>query len=172
MHLDGTLDPLDTIHWVAATSLRANNWNPNVVMQAEFTLLERSILETGWMQPLLASRECILIDGYHRWRMSQDSSRLQARYGGQVPVVLLDVTEAAAMLMTVRINRAKGTHGGLRMSELVRTLIDTHGLKPLDIQRGIGASKDEVDLLYKGGVFKARDIANHTYSKSWAPGVR
>jgi hypothetical protein len=33
----------------------------------------------------------------------------------------------------------------------------------------IGATKDEVDLLYQDGVFKMKNIENWRYSKSWYP---
>lgn len=169
MKLDGTLDPLDTIQWVDCAKLSANHYNPNVVMAAEFSLLERSILITGWVQPVLATPKFTIIDGFHRWSLSSRSEAVRAVYGGRVPVAFLDISEADAMLLTVRINRAKGTHIALRMSDIVKTLIDEHKCSREKIQAELGASPGEVDLLYKGGVFKAKDIGKHTYSRSWMP---
>ncbi len=162
-------DPIDRVTWVDAATLTANHYNPNHVAQAEFSLLERSLLLTGWVQPLLVTPKGEIIDGFHRWKLSSHSPAVRAKYGGRVPVAVLDIPEADAMLLTVRINRAKGTHGGLKMGDLVRALVDTHGLDRKRIASEMGASTEEVDLLYKGTVFKVRDTAHHKYSRSWTP---
>ena len=48
------------------------------------------------------------IDGFHRWTLSLRSERLKGKYNGDVPCCLLNTDLPEAMLMTVRINRAKG----------------------------------------------------------------
>lgn len=162
-------DPINSIQWVDVDTLRANHYNPNVVMNQELTLLERSILKTGWVQPILANRSGTIIDGFHRWSLSRISERLRARYGGKVPVAYLDVTDDKAMILTIRMNRAKGTHIAVKMSAIVRELIDVHKLERDEIAGEIGATQDEVDLLYQEDVFKQRDIQNWQYSKAWVP---
>ena len=72
-------------------------------------------------------------------------------------------------MLTIIINRAKGSHVAFRMSNIIRELIDEHDIDPQQIAKEIGANKDEVDLLYKEGVFEARDIKNYRYSKAWYP---
>lgn len=162
-------EPLMNVEWVKAESLKANSYNPNVVFSPELRLLEYSILQTGWIQPILVSADNTIIDGFHRWRLAQDGKALQARYRGYVPVVRLPLDRPAAMLMTIRINRAKGTHVALRMSEIVHELIEEHHLDPQEIAQNIGAGLDEVRLLAQDGVFAAKDIKNYKYSKAWIP---
>ncbi len=152
-------DPINQVVWLPTEALQPNWYNPNVVFGPELRLLELSILRTGWVQPVLATRAGTIIDGYHRWRLARESPRLHERYGGRLPVALLDLEEAEAMLLTVRMNRAKGSHVAVKMSELVKALIDRHGLDRQQIAQEIGATLDEVDLLYQDGVFKARKIA-------------
>lgn len=163
------LDPIDSIKWVSASDLHANAWNPNRVHRAELRLLEHSLLSTGWIQPLLVNPNHLIIDGFHRWRLSQDSKKVKARWGGEVPVAVLPVTDPEAMLITVRINRAKGTHVGIEMSKLVHLLLTEHGYTREQIAQGIGATKDEVDLLAQDDVFDELEIASHAYSKAWYP---
>lgn len=165
----GTTNPIDNIQWVDATTLHSNPWNPNRVHRRELTLLEHSLLSTGWIQPVLVNTEGLVIDGFHRWRLSQDSPKVKAAFGGKVPVAVLDVTRAEAMLMTIRINRAKGTHVALDMSAIVRELLEDHGYDPKDVAREMGAGIDEVTLLSQQGVFAVRDTPNHQYSKAWYP---
>ena len=164
-----TNEPIDNVQWLPTGDLKANHYNPNVVMNQELRLLEFSILETGWIQPILVSKDLIIIDGFHRWALSADSKKLQKKYGGEVPCAILDVEPWEAMLLTVRINRAKGSHVAVRMSDLIKAVIDEHGIDPKVVAKHIGAKAAEVELLYEDSIFKARNLANHKYSKAWEP---
>jgi hypothetical protein len=161
--------PIMAVEWRHAATLTANHWNPNYVMTPELTLLERSLMVTGWVQPVLITPAGTIIDGFHRVQLSKDSPRLLAKYGGFVACAVLDVSEAEARMLTVRMNRAKGTHGALRMSELVRSLIDEYGCDPAEVAVELGATADEVNLLYQDSVFAARNIKDYKYSQAWIP---
>ncbi len=162
-------EPLMNIQWIDAEDLRANHYNPNVVHRAELKLLEHSILKTGWVQPVLITPDKVIIDGFHRWMLSRDSTALRARYDGRVPCAILNITPQEAIMLTVRINRAKGTHVALRMHGLVRELIDRYGMTREQIAEGIGAQVDEVDLLYQENVFIERGLSDVPYSRAWVP---
>ena len=111
----------------------------------------------------------MVIDGFHRWKLSMDSEALKKRYEGKVPCVVMKLTKPEAMLLTIRINRAKGSHVAIQMSEIIKELIDTHNYDPQQIADNIGATMDEIDLLYQDGVFKMKNISNYKYSKAWYP---
>lgn len=162
-------DPISNIEWRDAASLNGNDYNPNVVFSPELRLLERSILLTGWVQPVLISTDGTVIDGFHRVMLSRESESLRKRYAGKVPCAVLDVTRDKAMILTIRMNRAKGTHVAVRMSEIVRELIDVHACDPQEVAIEIGATKEEIDLLYQEGVFKMKNIENYRWSKAWYP---
>lgn len=162
-------EPVENIKWIDCDSLKANHYNPNRVMNAEMNLIERSILRTGWIQPILVNTNLTIIDGFHRWTLSRLSTQLREKYHGKVPCAVLDVTDAEAMVITVRINRAKGTHLAFRMSEYIKELVQTHRIPIDDLARDIGATIDEVELLMRGDVFEAKDIENWTYSEAWFP---
>jgi ParB-like chromosome segregation protein Spo0J len=162
-------EPISRIEWLPVEMLQANGYNPNVVLKTELELLEFSVLKTGWIQPILVSRDYVIIDGFHRWHLSLKSARLREKYRGEVPCCVLDVDLPEAMLMTVRINRAKGSHVAVRMHELVKQLVDDHAYDAQRIAQGIGAHKGEVELLYSEGVFAAKKTPDHKYSKAWKP---
>ena len=164
-----TPDPIDNIIWQDASGLTANGWNPNRVHKAELRLLEHSLLTTGWIQPILVNPNGIIIDGFHRWRLSQDSKRIKDRWHGRVPTAVLPVSDAEAMLITVRINRAKGTHVAVEMSRLVHLLLNEHGYTREQIAEGIGALREEVDLLAQEDVFTNLEIKSWAYSNAWYP---
>lgn len=163
-------DPISKIEWQPAADLVANGWNPNRVFGPELQLLERSILLQGWVQPILVSRaDRLIIDGFHRHRLAQDSKPLMEKYAGMVPCAVLDVTRPEAMLLTVRMNRAKGTHVAVLMSKLVRELIDEHHYDPQELCAEMGATLDEIALLHQEGVFKMKQIDQWAYSPAWYP---
>jgi ParB-like chromosome segregation protein Spo0J len=162
-------DPIDNIEWREASTLQANYWNPNRVHKPELKLLEHSLLSTGWIQPILINKNGMVIDGFHRWRLSQDSEAVKARYGGKLPVAVLPIENDEAMAITVRINRAKGSHVAIEMHKLVNALITDFGWSRERVAQEIGAHVSEVDLLMQEGVFTNKDIKNWSYSKAWYP---
>lgn len=161
--------PIDSIVWRDTSELKANGWNPNRVHKAELKLLELSLLKTGWIQPVLVNKNDMIIDGFHRWRLSQDSKAVKAEFGGKVPVAVLPVEDDEAMAITVRINRAKGTHVAVEMHKLVLQLLMDYGWTREQVAKEIGATLDEVDILAKEGVFAAKNIAKWAYSQAWYP---
>lgn len=163
------VDPIQAIEWRHFSDLRANHYNPNVVFTMELRLLERSILKTGWVQPVLCSADGEIIDGFHRWSLSSKSEALLAKYAGKLPVAVLNVEPWEAMLLTVRMNRAKGTHVATRMQAMVRTLIDEHHVDMAQVAEEIGADIAEVRHLYQGNIYKDRNLKDAPYSKAWVP---
>lgn len=163
------LEPVENIQWIPVDELKANHYNPNRVMNAEMNLIEKSILKTGWIQPILVNKNKVIIDGFHRWTLSRLSTQLRDIYNGTVPCAVLDVSDAEAMIITVRINRAKGTHLAFRMADYVKEIVHKHGVPIDQLARDIGATFDEVQLLMTSDIFEERDVQNWTYSEAWIP---
>lgn len=161
--------PISNIEWRDVRTLTANDYNPNVVLTQELKLLEFSILKTGWIQPLLISSDNIIIDGFHRYWLSSNSKYLIHQYNYMAPCAVLKLTEAERMLLTVRINRAKGNHVAAKMHELVAKLVSEYIISKETIAMEIGASTMEVELLLQENVFTKLDIKNHKYSHAWIP---
>lgn len=162
-------EPVMQIEWKPVEELRANDWSPNVVLNAELRLLKRSILKTGWIQPLLVSADGTIIDGFHRWWLVKGDKALQKRCDGRVPCVVLELSEPDRMLLTVRINRAKGVHVAAKMHALVTRVFEKYGYSKERIAEEIGGTVREVDLLLKEGVFDALNVRQHVYSRAWTP---
>lgn len=162
-------EPVENIQWLEVDTLKANHYNPNRVMNAEMNLIEKSILKTGWIQPILVNKNHIIIDGFHRWTLSKLSTQLREVYHGKVPCAVLNVSDAEAMIITVRINRAKGTHLAFRMADYVKEIVQKHRVPIDQLARDIGATLDEVQLLMQNDVFAAKDVENWAYSEAWVP---
>jgi len=161
--------PIDEVIWMPCNELVANEYNPNVVFNKELELLKFSLLKTGWIQPILASLSNVIIDGFHRFWLSSNDKDMINKFNYKVPVCLLDLNEPERMLLTVRINRAKGSHVALRMHDLVSTVYNEFDYTKIEIAHQIGANIDEVELLLIENVFQKLDIKKHKYSKAWIP---
>lgn len=161
-------EPVSNIVWVDVDSLEVNDYNPNTVLQQELKLLEFSIVKNGWIQPILISKEKIIIDGFHRALLSKKSKKLKGIYEGKVPCVVMDISQAERKLLTIRINRAKGEHSAFKMQKIIKSLSIEHGLTTKDICTSLGMSKAEFDLLMQKDVFEKLDTKNHKYGQAWA----
>jgi ParB-like chromosome segregation protein Spo0J len=171
--------PISKVQWENVNLLRANSYNPNVVLTPELKLLRFSLLKQGWVQPILVghdpgeeARVFEIIDGYHRYTLCKTDKAVWALTQGLVPVVVMHLTVPERMMLTVRINRAKGNHMAIRMHEIVAQLHNELGVSIADISEGIGADKHEIDTLLMEDIFKKKDVANVPYSKSWVPTKR
>src|SRR4051812_44617012 len=62
-------EPVDCVLWVSANEINANDYNPNSVAPPEMKLLEHSIIEDGYTQPIVAWKNGSnfeVVDGFHR----------------------------------------------------------------------------------------------------------
>jgi ParB-like chromosome segregation protein Spo0J len=162
------------VKWIERARIVANDYNPNRVAPPELELLILSILEDGFTQPLVVLRDAdgyLLVDGYHRWLVSEDP-RLTARYGGFVPVAEITADPVHRMMSTIRHNRARGTHAVLPMANIVRSMV-TWGVSNEEIERRLGMESEEVDRLVDRSGMPRRvgeREANNSFGRAWIPG--
>jgi ParB-like chromosome segregation protein Spo0J len=119
-------EPVDCVRWVKAETVSANDYNPNSVAPPEMKLLEHSITEDGYTQPIVSwlrndnIRE--VVDGFHRHRVGRESATVRARVHGYLPVVTINGTredKGDRMASTIRHNRARGEHRVDSMADIV-----------------------------------------------------
>lgn len=161
--------PLATVQWVERGELSSNNWNPNRQAPPEHRLLKTSILENGWTQPIVVRSEedrLEIVDGYHRWLISEDEE-VTALTGGLVPIVTLPPTDPmTARMATIRHNRARGTHHVLGMAAIVHDLL-AEGLTPEEISVRLEMDPEEISrLAQRGGMIRH---AQDGFGKGWVP---
>ena len=161
--------PISNVEWILASELNPNDYNPNRVLTQEFKILLLNIARYVWIQPILINKNIMIIDGFHRCRLAQDSEVLQKKYAGRVPCVVMDIDDRQAMLLTIRMNRAKGVHEDSAMAVIAKKLINDWGMTPKDLRNELGMSKAEVELLLADTVFEIKGIKDWQYSKAWYP---
>lgn len=163
-------EPISRVEWVEASTLHANDYNPNAVAPPERELIILSILEDGWTQPVVTLPDGEIVDGFHRWRFSQDDPRLIERYHGYVPITRIVVDAVHQKMSTIRHNRARGTHGILKMADIVTGMLKA-GVTAKQIQRGLGMDDEEIIRLSTAlGMPELASKPNFTHA--WKPGER
>lgn len=164
------LSPVYSVKAIPIEKVKANDYNPNSVAPPEMELLETSIWEDGYTQPVVVvydteNDEYIVVDGFHRYCTLKNSKRIYDRENGMLPVVVLNKDMHDRMASTIRHNRARGTHNIELMSSIVAELVEM-GKGDAWISQHIGMSKDEV-LRLKQITGLASLFANKDFSNSW-----
>jgi mannose-6-phosphate isomerase-like protein (cupin superfamily) len=168
--VDGYDSPVYAVKRVPIEQVTANDYNPNSVAPPEMALLETSIWEDGYTQPVVVvydreNDKYVVIDGFHRYCVLRDSKRVNERERGMLPVVVLDKEMHDRMASTIRHNRARGTHNIELMSTIVAELVEM-GKGDAWICKHIGMSKDEL-LRLKQITGVAALFQNQEFSASW-----
>jgi ParB-like chromosome segregation protein Spo0J len=162
--------PVYNVLRVPIEKVQANDYNPNTVAPPEMELLETSIWEDGYTQPVVTffdpeSKRYIVVDGFHRYLILRDSKRIREREDGHLPVVVIDKTMGDRMASTIRHNRARGSHNVELMSTIVSELVEM-GKGDRWICKHIGMSVDEL-LRLKQITGVAGLFQNEDFSMSW-----
>lgn len=164
-------EPVDCVLWVPADSVQANDYNPNSVAPPEMRLLETSILEDGYTQPIVTFAEhdhLEVVDGFHRNRVGKESKKVRERLKDYLPVVTINegrTDRGDRMASTIRHNRARGKHRVEAMSDIVVEL-KKRNWSDEKIATQLGMEPDEVLRLCQitglAEVFKDRE-----FSEAW-----
>lgn len=167
---NGHKSPVYDVRAVPIDKVQANDYNPNAVAPPEMELLETSIWEDGYTQPVVTYYDqdtdtYIVVDGFHRFLILRDSKRIREREGEMLPVVVIDKDLSDRMASTIRHNRARGSHNVELMSTIVAELVEM-GKGDRWICKHIGMSADEL-LRLKQITGLASLFANRDFSDSW-----
>ncbi len=161
--------PINKIHWIHFAKLKANSYNPNKVFTTEFDLLKTSILENGWTQPVVVNEsEMEIVDGFHRWSLVSNDKQIQELTDCKVPVVFAHIkNKDDQMMATVRHNRARGKHGILKMSDIIRSL-HQNGQSKEQICKQMGIDEEEFFRMVEFDS-SPKESGMDSFGKAWVP---
>jgi len=131
--------PLQIEH-LPIDELRPDPANPRRISDAELEALTRSILEFGFLDPVIARREDRTVIGGHQRLLA--ARRLGIK---TVPVVLVDLTLEQARLLNVALNKISGSWDE---ELLARLLADLKPIEGLDLSLS-GFEEDELEKLLR-----------------------
>lgn len=174
-------EPVDCVLWVKNTQVRANAYNPNSVAPPEMKLLELSIKEDGYTQPIVGfdnggniedvvfgDNEIEVVDGFHRHRVGKECKEITERVHGYLPIIAINQDRKDLndrMASTIRHNRARGKHSVDAMSDIVMEL-KKRNWKDEKIAKELGMEPDEVLRLSQiAGL--AEMFASQEFSMAW-----
>lgn len=164
-------EPVDCVLWVASNNVEANDYNPNAVAPPEMKLLEISIKEDGYTQPVVTFPEegkYTVIDGYHRTRVAKESKTVRNRILGYIPITIIRPSQCDIknrIASTIRHNRARGVHGINPMIDIVGKLL-RDGWTDEEVSKELGMDADEV-LRFKQHVGLPELFKDYEYSRAW-----
>lgn len=166
-------EPVDCVQWVPSEVVQANDYNPNTVAPPEMKLLELSIREDGYTQPIVTYKRQEdnineVVDGFHRNRVGKESPLVRKRLKGYLPVVVINEGRAGItdrMASTIRHNRARGKHNVDSMSDIVVELKKRNRSEQW-IAEHLGMDPDEVLRLCQiSGLVEV--FATTQFSRAW-----
>lgn len=165
-------EPVDCVIWVPGDSVFANDYNPNNVAPPEMKLLEISIDEDGFTQPIVTwvddSGRREVVDGFHRNRIGRECGNIRQRILGYLPVTTVNenrLDRGDRIASTIRHNRARGKHQISAMSDIVVEL-SRRNWSDAKIARELGMDADEV-LRLKQITGLAEMFADEEFSEAW-----
>lgn len=148
--------PVGEVQWIPQEKVFANDYNPNKVAPPEMRLLEKSIEEDGYTQPIVAyydkkNDKYVIVDGFHRHRVGKENKKIRGQLKNHLPVVVINKKISERMASTIRHNRARGTHQIANMADLVAQLY-LSGWSNKRIGEELGMDLDEINRLkqFKG----------------------
>lgn len=164
-------EPVDCVLWVPADQVEANDYNPNTVAPPEMRLLELSIGEDGYTQPIVAwgkNDYYEVVDGFHRNRVGKECESVRERVHGYLPITLINhdrEDKGDRIAATIRHNRARGKHQVAAMSDIVLEL-SRRNWSDAKIGRELGMEPDEV-LRLKQITGLAELFSDSEFSHAW-----
>lgn len=170
-HSPFAAEPVDCIQWVDADLVQGNDYNPNVVAPPEMRLLEHSIQQDGYTQPIVAwatNGHYEVVDGFHRNRVGKESRVVRERVKGYLPLTIVNAERLDRndrIAATIRHNRARGKHVVEGMSDIVIEL-KRRNWTDERISNELGMDQDEILRLCQiTGL--AELFSDQEFSKSW-----
>lgn len=160
------------VETVSIDSLRPNDYNPNRQTPDEFEKLKRSILENGFGQPVVAWRNGIIVDGFHRWKACKELGFTKIKviyFDADAIKQRLSDPEVQAKLATIQFNEARGNEDMELLSALFK---DFEALGVLDkVQEQLLLDDEGMQRLLDYGGTVLDQFAAEEPGTAWEPSV-
>ena len=155
-----TLERLDVVY-VNVGELTPNSYNPNRQSEHDFELLQRSMQEDGFTQPIIVRKsDHMIVDGEHRWRAGRELGY------EEVPVVFVEFTDEQMRISTLRHNRARGSEDIALSAEVLRDLEKLGALEWA--QDSLMMDDTEINVLLSD-IAAPEALAGEEWSEGWNP---
>lgn len=164
-------NPVDCVLWVKAEDVISNDYNPNKVAPPEMQLLEVSIINDWYTQPIVTfpnNEKYEIVDGFHRSRVGKESKIVSDKLLWYLPIVGIrneQRNKNDRIASTIRHNRARGKHQVDAMSEII---IELKNRNRKNDRIGRELWMDEEEILRLCQITGLQDLfQDDDFSKSW-----
>jgi ParB-like chromosome segregation protein Spo0J len=163
--MDFKKHPVSKVIWIEVEKIFSNDYNPNKVAQPEMKLLEVSIQEDGFTQPIVVwevEDGYEVVDGFHRHLVGKKLGFTH------LPIVIINkdrLDRGDRIASTIRHNRARGKHQIAAMSDIVVEL-SRRNWSDKRISKELGMDADEI-LRLKQITGLAELFATEEFSEAW-----
>lgn len=156
--------PVMETKMVKYEDVKANNYNPNSVPEDKMKLLKQSIIDNGFLFPIITIydhdlEKYVIVDGFHRYTVL---GQLKQK---EIPIIVLEHDIQQRMYTTVQMNKAKGVHQVDLDADIIKTLIE-NGEDEEEISKHLGIDIETIHR-YKNLTGIISLFENVEYSKSW-----
>ncbi len=154
------------IEYIKTENIKPAPWKATYIFRPELKLLEESIASYGILTPLIIrSEDSTIIDGFARWVVAQRNPSIR----DNIPATFVSANDSDAMILHVRLNRARGFVVAKDLSNIVAQLFELADYTPIQIQQAFNMTTDEFEAIADGTLIKKRKIKEHKYSNAWVP---
>ena len=158
------------IEQIEFSKLKVPKWKVTYTLRPELLVIAGSLIEFGFIQPIHVRKSTgEIIDGSERFMLAQSIEEISASCNFRLPAIVHDFGLIDSMLLHIRLNRGKSTVINEKLSNVLRTIIDSEIYTVQQVKMFLSMGTEELSVLYDGGLFKQRKIKEHNYSKAWVP---
>lgn len=139
--------PILNVKLISSSSIKNNDYNPNIMAPPEYKLLKQSIKKDGLTMPIVISKNdnelYEIIDGSHRVKIIKNNLDIKNSFHSYIPTVILTKNHTDSMASSVRHNIARGVHQVELTSNLIIKLKQSSWTNEKICQE-LGMEPDEV----------------------------
>lgn len=158
------------INYIHGSDLISAPWRSTYVLKPDQKILVSSLRNFGWVAPILVQEKSgMIIDGHERWMIAANDSVIQDRDSGMIPANVVDCSDIEAMVMHVKVNRARGIMHAKALRGTILKILRSKAYTEDELRVEFGMTRDEMMLFSGASFLKGRKISEHKYSKAWVP---
>lgn len=142
-----------------------NDYNPNKMQFKILKLLKKSILEDGFLFPILVIYDqnydkYVVVDGFHRYKAMKELKQTE------IPAVVLDRDISERRVMTVRMNKTRGVHQLEGDKANFQELLNESKYSLPELSEKMALEAEEIVIYKKKGSI-IEEYKEHDFSNAW-----
>lgn len=157
--------PVLNVQLLPMNKVVPNDYNPNKMQFKVLKLLKTSIIEDGFLFPILViyvkeNDQYVVVDGFHRYKaMLQLNQDL-------IPAVVLKRDISERRVMTVRMNKTRGVHQLDGDKKNFQNLLDEGKFSLPELSQKMALEAEEIVIYKKKGSI-IEEFRDQDFSNAW-----